>query len=447
MWIALVPLVLVPLVLQLLLLIIKGTSWRRDFQTQSNNRTIHSLAVLPFTVLSAKRQDAYLGLAMSDAVTTRLDNTGEIVIRPTTALEKYVGASTSPIAAGREQLVEAVLDGHIQMTGDRIRLTVQLVRVGDEARVWGATFDQKYTNLFSAQDAIAEKVARSLQLQLTGAEQTRIIRRPTESSDAYRAYLKGRYFWNKRTTAGLWKGLKYFQDAVALDPTYTQALSGIADTYALLGEYNVLPPGDAFPKAQEAATKAFAIDPEQADAHATLGFVNLFYNFDGIAAENEFRRALQSNPNYAIAHTWYGVDLAVMGRYKEAMAEAKRAEALDPLSLTVTTDVGLISYLAGRNEEAINWIQRAIEIDPNFPRAHFRLGNAYLQKGMNQEALAEYQKAAQLSEASSGYRDQYYEASVGAAYALSGNTSEARRVLGILLAPVWPENSNQRCEA
>lgn len=370
---------------------------------------------------------------MADAVTTKLDNTGEIVIRPTSALEKYVGALSNPIAAGREQAVDAVLDGHIQVVTDRLRLTVQLIRVEDGARIWGATFEEKYTNLFSAQDAIAAEVARSLRVQLTGAEQNRITRRPTGNSEAYRAYVKGRYFWNKRTTAGMWKGLKYFQQAVALDPTYTQALTGIADTYALLGEYAVLSPSVAFPVAQKYATKALEINPDMAEAHPTLGFVNLFYKFDGFAAEQEFRRSLQANPNYAIAHTWYGVNLAAMGRHREALTEAKRAEIVDPLSLTVATDIGLISYLAGHTDEAIDSIKKAIDIDPNFCRAHFRLGNAYLQKDMDREALAEYQKAVQLSEDAETHEEEDYEASVALADALLGNRAESRRLLNVLL--------------
>jgi DNA-binding winged helix-turn-helix (wHTH) protein/TolB-like protein len=185
------------IVLPLLILVLKRAHLRSTFKPWSNGEAIHPLAVLPFSVLSQKRQDAYLGLAMSDAITTRLDNNADIVIRPTSAVEKYVGTSNNPITAGREQLVDAVLDGHIQITADRIRLTVQLVHVGDGASVWGATFDGKYSNLFSAQDAMAEEVVRSIQLQLTGVEQKQFVRRSTENSDAYRAYIKGRYFWNK----------------------------------------------------------------------------------------------------------------------------------------------------------------------------------------------------------------------------------------------------------
>ena len=393
------------------------------------NALARSLAVLPFTTIGEKDDDIYLGLGISDAVTTKLGNTRKVIIRPTSALARYVGASHDPEAAGREQKVDAVLDGRIQHSGDRIRLTVQLIRVSDGAQMWGDTFDEKYTNIFAVEDAVSEQVARSIRLELTGAEQKRLTQRPTENSDAYQAYVKGRYFWNKRTTEGLQKGLEYFQQAVTLDPAYAQAYVGIADSYALLGLFTVMPPKVAFPKAKEAATKALEMEPELADAHATLGFVSFYYDWDGLAAENEFRRALRSDPNYAFAHTWYAEALGAMGRFDEAMAEARRAETADPLSLTISTNIGLISYLAGRNDEAIEALRKAIEIDPNFPRAHFRLGNAYRLKGQHQLALAEYQKAVQLSGGGEEKGDQYYEASVGEAYAALGNTAEARKVL------------------
>lgn len=393
---------------------------------------VHSLAVLPFTSIGEKSDDV-LGLGISDAVITKLSGTGKLVIRPTSALERYSGASHDPIAAGREQQVDAVLDGHIQRAGNRLRLTVQLIRVSDGARIWGETFNEKYTDVFSVEDAVAERVAQSTRVELTGAEQRHLTQRPTQNSDAYQAYMKGRYFWNKRTPDGLRKGLRYFQEAVALDPSYTQAYAGIADSYALLGQLTVLPPDVSFPMAKKAAAKALEIDPELADAHATLGFVNLFYDFDGIAAEVEFKRALQNNPDYALAHIWYSVDLAAMGRKNEALAEARRAAVADPLSLTVNTDIGLAFYLGGSNDDAIDAIKKAIDIDPDFARAHFRLGNAYLQKGMSQQALAEYQDAVHLSKESGFDGNQYYECAIGEAYAISGNTREARDVLDRLI--------------
>jgi TolB-like protein/Tfp pilus assembly protein PilF len=392
-----------------------------------------SLAILPFATIGDQSDDIYLGLGISDALTTKLGNTRKIVIRPTSAMSRYVGAARDPEAAGREQKVDAVLDGRIQRAGDRIRLTVQLIRISDGTQIWGDTFDEKYTNIFAVEDAVSEQVARSIRLQLTGAEQKRLAQRPTESSDAYQAYVKGRYFWNKRTTEGIRKGLGYFQDAVALDPAYTQAYVGIADSYALLGLLNSMSPKEAFPKAKEAVTKALEMDPELADAHATLGFVIFYYDWDGLAAENEFRHALRSNPNYAMAHAWYAEDLAAMGRLSEASAEAKLAQDSDPVSQTVGAVYGYVAMLAGRNDEAIEGFKKAIDIDPNYPRLHFRLGNVYQQKGMHQPALAEFLKAVQLTGGGDRYGDQYYEAAVGSAYAISGDTRDARKVLDDLI--------------
>lgn len=416
-----------------ILLMVKRVSPRKE-STPSPEVTIpvHSLAVLPFTGIGEKNDDV-LGLGISDAIITKLSGTGKLVIRPTSALERYAGASHDPVAAGREQQVDAVLDGHIQRAGNRLRLTVQLIRVRDGARIWGEVFNERYTDVFSVEDAVAERVARSTRLELTGEEQRHLTQRPTENGEAYQAYMKGRYFWNKRTPDSLRKGLRYFQEAVALDPSYTQAYAGIADSYALLGQLGVLPPDISFPMAKKAAAKALEIDPELADAHATLGFVKLFYDFDGIAAENEFKRALQNNPDYALAHIWYSVDLAAMGRKNEALVEARRAAVEDPLSLTINTDIGLAFYLAGSNDDAIDAIKKAIDIDPDFARAHFRLGNAYLQKGMSQQALAEYQNALQLSKDSGFDGNQYYECAIGEAYAVSGNTREARNVLDRLI--------------
>ena len=397
------------------------------------NALAHSLAILPFATIGGKSDDIYLGIGISDAITTKLGSTRKIVVRPTSAMLRYVGAARDPEAAGREQKVDAVLDGRIQREGDRLRLTLQLVRVSDGVQMWGGTFDEKYTNVFAVEDAVSEQVARSIRLELTGAEQNRLAQRPTENSDAYQAYVKGRYFWNKRTVEGLRKGLEYFQAAVALDNTYTQAYVGIADSYALLGLMNAMSPKEAFPKAKEAASKALEMDPELADAHATLGFVNFYFDWDGLAAESEFQHALRSNPNYAMAHAWYAEDLAAMGRFAEAFAETKRAQESDPVSLTVGAVYGNVAYLAGQNDEAVDELKKAIEIDPAYPRLHFRLGNAYLRRGMYEQALPEFLKAVQLTGGGDQYGDQYYESAVGYTYAILGKTADARKVLDTLV--------------
>jgi TolB-like protein/DNA-binding winged helix-turn-helix (wHTH) protein/Flp pilus assembly protein TadD len=385
---------------------------------------IRSLAVLPFQALDAKRGDEYLGLGMADALITRLGNTGKIIVRPTSAIQKYAGAELSPQAAGQEQGVDAVLDGRIQREADRVRLTVQLIRVRDGVQLWGETFDKEFTNIFTLEDALAERVAQSIRLKLTGEETRRFARRSTERPDAYEAYVKGRYFWNKRTDKGMKKGLEYFRQAIILDPTFAEAYVGVADSYASLGLYAVLPPKEAFPAAKEAAKRALEMDDGLAEAHATMGFINFYYDWNRVDADNEFRRALADNPNYALAHSWYGESLAAMGRYQEANAEAQRALEDDPLSLIIGSNAGWTLSLAGRGDQAIEILKKAIDIDPRFPRTHFRLGRAYEQKKSYEMAIAELQQAVSLSEG-----DTCYKGSLGHVYAVSGNVNQARNVL------------------
>jgi DNA-binding winged helix-turn-helix (wHTH) protein/TolB-like protein/tetratricopeptide (TPR) repeat protein len=386
---------------------------------------VKSLAVLPFQNLGTR--DEYIGLAIADALTTRLGNTGKIVMRPTSAIEKYANAPQDPQAVGREQGVDAVLGGRIQREGDRVRVTVQLIRVRDGVQIWADTFDDKATNIFAMEDAVSTQVARSIGLQLNGEEKKRFAKRPTDNSEAYEAYIRGRYFWDKRTDEGMKKGLAYFREAIALDPTFSQAYVGIADSYATLGLYAVLPPREAFPAAKEASKKALEMDPNLAEAHATLGFIAFYYDWDGRAVESEFRQAFDKNPNYAIGHSWNGEALAAMGRFPEAIHEAKLAQENDPLSMSINTNAGWTLFLAGHHGEAMAALKKIIEIDPSFPRAHFRLGSAYADRGMYGEAIAELQKAVQFSAG-----DPYYEGALGHAYAVSGNVGAARRMLALL---------------
>src|ERR1700722_989696 len=377
---------------------------------------IRSLAVLPFQTLGAKSGDEYLGLGMADALITRLGNTGKIIVRPTSSIQKYAEKQLSPQAAGQEQGVDAVLDGRIQRAADRVRLTVQLIRVRDGVQLWGESFEKEYTDIFALEDSLSERVAQSIRLKLTGEETRRFTKRSTEKPEAYEAYVKGRYFWNKRTEKALIKGLEYFRQAIALDPTFAEAYVGVADSYSTLGLYSVLPPKEAFAAAKEAAKKALEINDGLAEAHATLGFIHFYYDWNTTEAGTEFRRALADNPNYAMAHSWYGETLAAMGQYQEAIAETQHALEDDPLSLIIGSNAGWTLCLAGKYDQGIEILKKTIEIDPGFPRAHFRLGRAYEQKQMYQEAIAELLEAVALSGG-----DPNYEGSLGHVYAVSNN--------------------------
>jgi len=387
---------------------------------------ISSIAVLPFKTLSAERSDEYQGLAMTDALITRLSNTGQLVVRQTGAVLKYTGTQ-DPLAAGREQGVDAVLDGKIQRDGERVRVTVQLVRVSDGVPLWADGFDEKFTNIFAVQDAISERVAQGMMLKLTGEEKKRLTKRYTENSEAYQTYLKGRFFWSKRTVDGLQKGAEHFQRAIEIDPSYALAYAGLADSYTLLGVYIALPPKDAFPKAKNAVEKALEIDDTLAEAHASLGAIKLFYEWDWPGAEQEFKRASALNPSYAYSHQWNGLNLAALGRLDEAMAEMKRAQELEPLSLIINTNVGWIQYYAHQYDQAIAQHQKSVEMDPNFARVHLRLGMAYEQKGLHQEAIGEYQKTLRLSG-----DDPYVIALLGYSRAMAGQREEARKILNQL---------------
>jgi DNA-binding winged helix-turn-helix (wHTH) protein/TolB-like protein len=395
---------------------------------------IGSLAVLPFQTLGTDTSDEYLGLGMADAVITKLANTGKITVRPTSAIQQYAGTHLSPQAIGREQGVDAVLDGRIQRGADRVRVTVQLIRVRDGVQLWADTFDRQFTDVLALEDALAEMAAQSIRLTLTGEESRRFTKRSTDNPDAYEAYMKGRYFWNKRTDSGLKKGLDYFRQAIKLDPAFAEAYAGVADSYATLGLYAVLPPKQAFPAAKDASMRALEMDDSLAAAHATLGFINFYYDWNASASDSEFRRALAEDPHYAMAHSWYAESLAAQGQYSEAVSEAQRALRDDPLSLIVSSNAGWTFALVGQYDQSVETLKKAIEIDPNFPRTHFRLGEVYEERGQYGMAIPQFEQAVHLSEG-----DPYYEGSLGHAYGASGDSAQARSVLESLRARAGTE--------
>ncbi len=385
---------------------------------------IHSLAVLPFRSLNSDTAHEYLGLGMADALITKLGSTGQIVVRPTSAVLKYANSLADPLAAGREQRVDAILDGHIQAFPERVRVTVQLVRVADGASLWADTFEESPQHIFALEDAVAERIAQSMSIRLSGEEKMRLARRHTESIKAYQLYLRGRYFWNKRTEEGLRRSIAYFQQATTEDPEYALAYAGLADSYALLGSYGVEPALKANPSAKAAALKALQLDNSLAEAHASLGMISFYYDWNWPQAEQEFRRAIALNPNYPMAHNWYGVNLAAMGRLEEALDKVGRAEQLDPLSLIINTDVGHILYLSRRYDQAIDAFRKVIDLDPHFARAHARLGMTYTAKRVFGDAIHELKEAQRLS----GH-DPYVDGLLGYVQALSGSRRTARKLL------------------
>ena len=400
--------------------------WNSGRSKQPLTRIPRSIAVLPFKPLVAESRDESLEIGMADTLITRLSNLGQITLRPISAVRNYNSLQQDPIEAGREQKVDAVLEGSLQKTADRIRVTARLVSVLDGTPLWAGQFDEKLSDLFVVEDSISERIVGTLALKLTGEEKRGLTKRDTDSIEAYQAYLKGRYFWNKRTEDGLKRGIEYFQQAITADPSYALAYSGLAESYIVLASGGLLLPDEAFPKARAAATKALEMDDLLGEAHSDLGAVYC-NEWKWSEGEREFKRALELSPNYPTGHMTYSWYLMPLGRFDESLAEAKRAQELDPLSLVINNVVGISYEFAGQLDQAIAQYRKTLEIDPSFIGSHRHLGSVYLQKGENAEAFKEFQTASLLSGGSvTDLADQGY------AFAKSGKRSEAIKVLAQL---------------
>ncbi|MDQ5838618.1 MAG: tetratricopeptide repeat protein [Acidobacteriota bacterium] len=388
---------------------------------------VRSIAVLPFKSLGAGEPDQYLGLGMADALITKLSSIHQINVRPTGSIIKYAGADEDPAAAGRELGVDSVLDGRVQKSGERIRVTVQLVRALDGAPLWGDTFDVMYTDIFTVEDRISEQVARALMPTLTGEQRQQLAKHYTEDTAAFQSYIKGRYYWNKRTADDIRKAVSYFEDAIIEDPSYALAYAGLADAYSTLGILDDLAPQETMPKARSAALKALELDDGLAEAHASLGYVKHRYEWDWAGAEREFRRAIELKPGYATAHQWYGWYLICLGKSDEALAEFRSAQSLDPLSLYTNLTMGAPYFYSRQYEKAAEQYRKVIEMNPDFWLAHLWLARTYEQEGRYEDALDELQKVSKNTGANAAEVSDR-----GCVYALAGKTAEARAALAEL---------------
>ena len=358
-------------------------------------------------------------------VKTKFPSVNKVIA--STSVARYKGQAIDPKKVGSELNVRAILTGKIKKLTGGLTISVELVDAKDGSAIWSHQYVQKLADVFTLQEDISKEISDRLRLKITRAEKERLARRSTANADAYRAYLKGRFYWNKRTKEGLLKGLESFEKAIESDPGYAQAYSGVADSYTLLGRYSYLPPKEAMPKGKEAALKALEIDDTLGEAHNSLAFVKRYYDWDWIGAEKEYQRAIELSPNYATAHHWFGLHLAQMGRFDEAMKEIQRAIELDPLSIIINTNVAWIYYFARQYDQAIGQFRKTLDMDPNYAVAHMRLGDAYIQKKMYQEAISELQRAVALSpESMDALGD------LGYAYGVAGQRSEAEKVLAKL---------------
>lgn len=370
---------------------------REGMQKEHATSKVRSIAVLPFEVIGSEAGDDYLGLGISDAITTRLNQISQIVVRPTSAVLRYADGKHDPLKAGHDLDVEAVLSGRITKAGDRIRVTIQLIDVLENSILWSDKLDHSFTDVFTYEDFISERVASALNLELTRDQFQRLIKPPTENSAAYWAYLKGRYHWKKRSPENFKRAMEYFQYASDRDPNYGLAYSGLADCYALLNYYGLMPPSVGMAKAKDAAIKALKADEALAEAHASLALVKFWYDWDWAGAEIEFERSVELNPSYATAHQWYCWYLAAMGRHEESLAVGAHAIELDPLAPAINMALVPSYFFSHMFDDSIRQCKRALELDSNFIPARFFLGQSYEQKGMYAEALSQYEKAVELT--------------------------------------------------
>lgn len=412
------------LVLLLLIPIVRTLHFR--------NRTslpIRSLAVLPLESLSGDASQDYFADGMTDELITDLSQISALRVISRTSVMPYKGVHKPLAQIARELNVDAVIEGTVLRSGNQVRITAQLIEAPADKHLWAHDYEGDLRDTLALQNQVARAIAENIRVSLNPQEDAALRSNKVVNPEAYVSYLKGRYFWNKRTADGLKAAVAYFNQAVDEDPNYAQAYSGLADTYALLGDwqYAVMTPREALPKAKAAAVRALELDNGLGEAHNSLAFCLDGFDWDFESAEKEFQRAIELNPGYATAHHWYAWHLALMGRNNEAIAEMRKAQSLDPLSLIINADLAELLVIAHSYDESIELSRKTIEMDPNFGLAHNQLAQAYLQKQMYAQAIGELRKAIQLSGDSPTCT-----ANLARAYAASGKRNEALQLLSDL---------------
>lgn len=349
-----------------------------------------SLAILPLKPLGAtSNEDTYLGPGLADALINRLSHVRQIAVRPTSAVLRYSSPQSDLVAVAREQQVDAVLDGSFQRDGDRVRVTIQLVRGSDGSPLWAGTFDERFTDIFTMQDSISQRVASALVPHLSNEENAGLTKREAENSEAYRLYLIGHYFWTKRTAEGFTSALKYYQQAIAADPNYALAYAGLAETYVLLPNWTGADPKESFQKAESAARRALELNANLAEGYTALGAVKLYLYRDPEGAGQDYQRAIELNPNYATTHHWFGELLTARGQLSEGTKELAIAHRLDPLSPVISFAYTVMLYYARRFDEAEVQARKTLELDPGFYRVHIFLSRLYIDQGQYEDSLKE----------------------------------------------------------
>jgi TolB-like protein/DNA-binding winged helix-turn-helix (wHTH) protein/cytochrome c-type biogenesis protein CcmH/NrfG len=376
---------------------------------------IESIAVLPLENLSRDPEQEYFADGMTEELITDLGKISALRVISRTSVMRYKGTKKPLPEIARELNVDAIVEGTVRRSGDRVRITANLLHAPSDRHLWAATYERNLGDVLALQGEVASAIASQIRIKLTPQEQVRLTSTRPVNPEAHRLYLLGRFYWNKRTEEGSKKAIDHFQRAIELDPAYAPAYAGLADSYILLGDWGYLPPRDAYPKSEAAARKALQIDEASAEAHTSLAYDYFEYDWDWAACEKEFKRAIELNPNYATARQWYSEYLSAMRRHAEAIAEAQRGAELDPLSPIISAEGPFRYYFARRHDEAIRGFRDTVSLFPEFAIAYGGLGLAYEANGMYQEAIASYQKARSLSGASAAEL-----AALGQAYAKGG---------------------------
>ncbi|PYI45252.1 MAG: hypothetical protein DMF11_12885 [Verrucomicrobia bacterium] len=397
---------------------------RRGEQSEAAAVAPKSIAVLPFDNLSRDPDNAYFCEGVQDEILTRLAKVADLKVISRTSTQHFKSAPDNLPQIAKQLGVAHILEGSVQKASDQVRVNVQLINAVTDAHLWADTYDRKLTDIFAVESEIAKTIAETLQARLSGSEKQMMAAAPTTDTIAYELYLKGRFFWNKRTGADLKRAIDYFKQAIAKDPNYALAYAGLADSYTLLSVFSAASPHDSIPQARAAAKKALELDNTLAEAHASFGRILSGYDYDFERAIAEFERAIQLNPNYATSYHWISNGpLTARGEFDRAIAEGKRAVELDPLSMIDNADLGQVYFYAHRYDEAISQVGKALEIDPHSYLAHFYLGQIYQIQGHLTEAIAEYQKAVELDD------DPQALAFLGQAQARIGQHDKAQKIL------------------
>ncbi|MCI0612686.1 hypothetical protein L0244_06825, partial [bacterium] len=388
---------------------------------------IRSLAVLPFLNVTKDPDTEFLSDGITESTINSLSQIPQLRVLASGTVFTYKGRQLDPRTVGRDLKVDAVVTGTVTQRGDLLVIRAGLVNVSDGSQIWGDQYDRKVSDILQVQSSIADEISKQLKIKLSGEQKQRISAQRTDNTEAYQQYIKGRYYWNKRTADGFQKALQYFQAAVEKDPNYALAYSGIADTYALFGDYGISPGADSGPKAKAAALRALEIDDQLAEAHSSLANVLFLIEWNFRQGEKEFKHAIELNPNYATSYQWYSNALNARGEFESGMTMIRRAQELDPLSLIITENVGWQLYSYEKYDEAVRQFQKTLELDPSFVPAIRDMGLVFLQMKMYPQAEKQFQKAIQLSDNPDG------KGALAMLYAFSGKKDQAHTLLDELL--------------